>query len=160
MSKTNDMILNNIQHYGIFIPRKLTGRVVFEKKKKILTYTLIGVYVFEKTDVAVVAQRTLFARVSPSLSYGGATQLFSAHDTLELSLAHVVYYSRVTRTDPVVWNAKRRSDVNNFISIKRTAADSSSRGVKYTPVRIMFIQFFFFSQKQSIYCVRGGGANF
>lgn len=58
--------------------------------------------VLEKTYIAVVAQRALFTRVSPSQAYGRATQLLGAHDTLELALAHVVYHSGVARTYPVI----------------------------------------------------------
>lgn len=58
--------------------------------------------VLEETYIAVVAQRTLFARMSPSQADCRTTQLFGAHNTLELALAHVVCHSGEARTDPVI----------------------------------------------------------
>lgn len=64
--------------------------------------------VFQESDIAIVAQRTLFTRMSPSQAYCCTTQLFGAHDTLELSLAHIVNHSCVARANPVILNRKRQ----------------------------------------------------
>jgi len=92
-----------------------------------LTDALVGVHVFEKSDIAIVAQRALFTRMTPSLAYRRATQLFGAHYTLQLSSAHIVYHSGVTRTDSVIWNKNIRfSDWNLIVPFDSTAIHACS----------------------------------
>ena len=71
--------------------------------------------VAEESFVAIEFDRALLARVAPSFAHSGAAELLGAHDTLQLTLAHVVVDARETRARPVIFygdQQKNKTKVN------------------------------------------------
>ena len=66
------------------------------------TYTLSTVYVLQESFITIKSLRTVFTRMAPSLTNGGTTQLFGAHHSWKLALAHIMLHFGKARPCPVV----------------------------------------------------------
>lgn len=58
----------------------------------------------QESFVAIQFGWALFARMTPSFAHGGATKLLGTHNTLQLSLAHVIVDLGEARTSAVIFN--------------------------------------------------------
>ena len=69
---------------------------------------MAAVDVAEESFVTIQFDWALLAWVTPSLAHGGTAELFGAHDTLKLTLTHVIVDLRETRSRSIILIGKRK----------------------------------------------------
>lgn len=108
---------------------RVHARTAFAKRRNCLALVdinaLTAVNIAEESFVTVQFSRTLLARMAPSFAHGGAAQLFSAHNTLQLALAHVIVDFREARARPVISLAATSGESVNTCATVGTNTTSS-----------------------------------